>query len=94
MSRCCVDGQPDGAGISLSYFCAISPALPNLSHAMQTTPSCYSREHAVCFCSVKLWPRSKQQRLHFYALVLEQDLHSLNHHLQSPTAKTFAIRNL
>lgn len=93
MSQYCTDAQADGAGIAMSPMSVQIP-LPNLSHATQMTPSCFSQEHAVCFCSAKQWPRSKQQRLHIYALVLEQDSHSLNHHLQSPTAETFVIRNL
>lgn len=79
---------------SLLLLCANPPALPTFSHAIQMTPSCFSQERAVCFCSAKQWLCSKQQRLHFYALVLEQDSHSLNHHLQSPTTETLVIKNL
>lgn len=85
----------DGAGIATSPMSVHIPQLYLTFHMLHIwLPLAFFQERTVCFCSAKQWPRSKQQRLHFYALVLEQDSHSLNHHLQSPTAETLVIRNL
>lgn len=93
MSQDCADAQAHGAGIAISALPAQIPQLC-VNFTCCTNDSLWLFPgSAVCFCSAKQWPRSKQQRLQFYAPGSEQGSRSLNHRSQSPTTEMFAIRN-
>lgn len=91
ISQYCTDSQADGITISPMSVQTLRLYLTfHVLHSLLLFPG----TRAVCFCSAERWPRSKQQQLHFYTLVSEQDSRSLNHPSQAPTAGTRVIRNL
>ena len=87
VSQYCADAQAHGVGIAISALPAQIPQLCVNFTCCTNDSLLLFPGSVVCFCSAKQWPRSKQQRLQFYAPGLEQGS-------QSPTTEMLAIRNL